>query len=190
MTAIDALTNEHRVIEQMLIVLERLASLVDRDGDRSVQLLKELADILEQYIDVLHHTKEERRLFEIVIERGLDTAGGGVSTLIHHHDTGRTQLRDLRGELHRLALGDRTASAACAVTAHEYAEFLRAHIRMEDEDVYPLVAKAMSAEEDHALALYFAQVDDDRDTAGLLARFEHLRARCAELDEPQARGSA
>jgi len=173
----------------MLTVLERLADRLDRSGDLPVRLLEDLVDILAQYADALHHTKEERRLFQIVIDRGVEAEGGSVSMLLHHHDTGRSRLRDLRSELHRLRLGDRTAVAACAAGAHDYAEFLRAHIRLEDEDVYPLIAKAMSAEEDGAIAIYFAEIDEVQHTADLLARFEQIRARCAEMDEPPARES-
>ena len=186
MKAIDALMAEHRVIEQMLTVLERLAGRLDRAGDLPMRLVEDMVDLLAQYADALHHTKEERRLFEIVIERGV-AQGGGVSELIHHHDTGRSRLRDLRSELERFRQGDRTASAACATAAGDYADFLREHIRIEDEDVYPLIAKAMSDEEDGAIALYFAEIDDARHTADLLARFEQIRARCAEVDALPAR---
>jgi hemerythrin-like domain-containing protein len=185
MTAIHKLMAEHRVIERMLTLLERLAGRIDRDGDLPVLLLKELVDLLEQYVDVLHHTKEERQLFQIVIERGIEADGGAVTALMHHHDTGRSYLRDLRGELDRLRQGDRTASAACALTAHQYAEFLREHIRVEDDEVYPLIGRAMSAEEDDALAMRFAEMDDARQTGRLLAQFEELRSRCAALDDPR-----
>lgn len=180
MAAIDLLTAEHRVIEQMLDVLERLAMGRDAGGEFPVRLLTDLADLLEQYVDVIHHTKEERRLFEIVLERGLEAEGGSVSALIHHHETGRAQLREMRAELDRVRQGDRTAAAAAALAARAYAEFLRGHIRLEDEGVYPLVAKAMSAEEDHALALYFRKVDEDGGTVHLLARFEELRTLALE----------
>lgn len=190
MTAIDTLMAEHRVIERMLTLLERLAGRLDRGGDLPARLLGDLVGVAEQYIDALHHTKEERRLFEVVIERGLETEGASVSALIHHHETGRSHLQDLGSELHRLRQGDRNAAAACVMAARQYAELLRAHIRMEDEDVFPLVGKALSVEEDRTLAMYFAEIDDARHTADLQARFEQLLVRCAELDEPPARESA
>ena len=186
-TAIDRLTAEHRVIEQMLILLERLAGRLDRGGDVPARLLMDLVDLAEQYVDALHHTKEERRLFEIVIERGVQAEGGSVSTLLHHHETGRSQLWDLRGELQRLRQGDPNAAAGCAMVARQYVELMRNHIRMEDEDVFPMVSQAISVEEDLALTRYFAECDAARHAAGLLTRFQQLRGRCAELDEPGAR---
>lgn len=187
MTAIDRLTAEHRVIEQMLTLLERLAGRLDRGGDVAARLLMDLVDLAEQYVDALHHTKEERRLFEIVIERGLQAEGGSVSALLHHHETGRSQLRALRGELQRLRQGDRNAAAGCALAASQYAELMRSHIRMEDEDVFPVVSQAISVEEDLALTMHFAELDAVRHVPDLLARFEELVRRCAELDEPGAR---
>jgi hemerythrin-like domain-containing protein len=187
-TAIDTLVAEHRLIEQMLTLLERLAGRLDRGGDLASRLLNEVIDLLEQYSDKLHHSKEERRLFEIVIERGLEAEGAAVSALIHHHETGRSQLQDLRNELHRLKQGDRTAAAACAMTAHQYADLLREHIRVEDEDVFPLVAQALSVEEDRVLATYFTKIDDERHATDLQTRFGQLLVRCAELGEPRAPG--
>ena len=100
MTAIDALMAEHRVIERMLTLLEPLAGRLDRDGDQTMRLLRGTRrPPSSRYVDALHHTKEERQLFQIVIERGIEAEGGAVSTLMHHHDTGRSQLRDLRSEL-------------------------------------------------------------------------------------------
>lgn len=189
-TIIDMLMAEHRVIEQMLTLLERLAGRLDRGGDLPLRLLKDLIDLLEQYSDALHHTKEERRLFEIVIERGIEAQGAGVSALIEHHETGRSQLQDLSRELDRLRQGDRSAAAACAMAARQYAELFHEHIRMEDEDVFPLVAKAMSVEEDRTLAMHFAELDDARHAADLRARFEQLLILCAELDGPRARESS
>lgn len=185
MTAIDTLVAEHRVIEQMLALLERQAGRLDGGGELPVLLLKDIVDLLEQYSDKLHHAKEERRLFEIVIERGIEAENAAVNALIHHHETGRSQLQDLRSELHRLKQGDRTAAAACAMTAHQYAELLRQHIRLEDEEVFPLVAKALSVEEDRTLAMYFAKLDDERHAVDLQARFGQLVVRSAELDEPR-----
>jgi hemerythrin-like domain-containing protein len=184
MTAIDALMSEHRMIEQMLTALERQTGRLDRGGDRMVQSLIDFVDLLEQYVDRLHHTKEERRLFEIVIERGLEAEGASVMALIHHHDTGRSHLRDVCSELHRLTQGDRFAPAACAMAARRYAELLRDHIRMEDEEVFPLVARAISAEENLSLATYFAEIDSAQNAANLRARFEQLLLRWADLDGP------
>ncbi len=189
MTVIDTLMAEHRVIKRMLTLLERLAGRLDRGGAPPVRLLRDLVGILEQYCDALHHTKEERRLFEIVIERGLEAEGADVSALILHHETGRSLLQDVGRELDRLGQGDPNAATACALAARQYAELLREHIRTEDENVFPLVAKAMSVEEDLALATYFAELDHARHAADLPARFEQLLIRCAELDEPRARES-
>jgi hemerythrin-like domain-containing protein len=186
-TAIDRLTAEHRVIERMLTLLERLAGRLDRGGDVPARLLMDLVDLAEQYVNALHHTKEERRLFEIVIERGLQAEGGSVSALLDHHETGRSLLQDLRGELQRLRQGDRIAAAGCAMVASQYAELLRDHIRMEDENVFPVVSQAISVEEDLALTIYFAELDAVRHVGDLLARFEELVDRSAELDEPGAR---
>lgn len=190
MAAIDRLTAEHRVIEQMVALLERLAGRLGRDGDLPAQLLAELVDLVAQYSDKLHHAKEEQRLFQIVIERGVEAEGGAVSTLLRHHETGRSYLQDLRGELHRLRQGDRNAVAGCALVAGQYATLMRNHIRLEDEQVFPLVARAMSEEEDRALVAYYAEFDASHHAADLRARFARLLDRSAELEAPRAPGSA
>jgi hemerythrin-like domain-containing protein len=184
MTAIDTLMTEHRVIEQMLTALEQQTGRLNGDGDRMARSLIDFVDLLEQYVDRLHHAKEERRLFEIVIERGLETEGASIMALIHHHDTGRSHLQDLARELRRLTQGDPHAGAACAMVARRYAELLRDHIRTEDEEVFPLVARAISVEEDLSLARYFAEIDSAQNAANLRERFGQLLLRWADLDGP------
>ena len=181
MTAIVTLMTEHRLIERLLSALGSLAGRLEAKREVPPDLLGELLDLFQQYADGLHHTKEERHLFEIAGDRDAMSEDNAVRALIHQHDVGRTHVQDMRRELGRMGSGDKYAAAALASSARVYIELLREHIRAEDEDVFPLLAQVLSAEEDARLAAHFTDIDLAQRAADLQARAEAVLARVASL---------
>jgi hemerythrin-like domain-containing protein len=65
--AIETLTHEHRVIEQVLGGLERLAEAVARGEAVERSTVKDFAQFFAGFADRCHHGKEEDRLFTAMI---------------------------------------------------------------------------------------------------------------------------
>ncbi|MBK6460980.1 MAG: hemerythrin domain-containing protein [Myxococcales bacterium] len=131
------LVGEHRRIEALLDTLERMGEAVERGEDLPRPHLCELTALLKAYADAHHHRKEEEILFRAMVAAGLSDEEGPVAFMLEQHDEGR----DLVSRLGDLAEGPPWSAgerAQVARLARDFAILLRAHIRDEDDVVYPL----------------------------------------------------
>jgi hemerythrin-like domain-containing protein len=178
MTSIDVLRDEHRRIERMLTVLDRVASSVEHGGEAPA-FVEELLEFFRLFADARHHMKEEDRLFPVIAGHGFPSDSGMVEALTHQHEMGRTHVRDMRAHLAALRAGDRRAGDAFTASAHAYTELLRVHIHMEDEDLYPEVASALTPEEERALADRFTALDATTTALDEFTRWDRLAEQAA-----------
>ena len=178
MSSIDVLRDEHRRIERILTVLDGVASRIEHGGDAPAYV-EELLEFFRLFADARHHMKEEDRLFPVIAAHGFSPDYGVVDALKHQHELGRTHVRDMRAHLAALRAGDRRAGDAFVASAHAYAELLRVHIRMEDEDLYPDVASRLTPEEERALAELFTALDATTTALDESTRWERLADRAA-----------
>jgi hemerythrin-like domain-containing protein len=180
MTSIEVLRDEHRRIERMLTVLDEVAGRVDHGGDAPAYV-EELLEFFRLFADARHHMKEEDRLFPLIAGHGFSPDYGVVNALTHQHELGRTHVRDMRAHLAALREGDHRAGNAFVASAEAYAELLRVHIHMEDEDLYPDVARTLTPEEERALTDLFTALDTTNTALDESTRWERLAAQAAGL---------
>ena len=90
MKATDILMDEHRVIEQVLNCLEKLADRCEATEviDRA-SALKALA-FFRNFADRCHHGKEEGHLFPLLEARGFARQRGPTGVMRHEHAEGRS----------------------------------------------------------------------------------------------------
>lgn len=150
-SALDALRQEHRLIERVLDALERF-----REDPAAVPMpvWGRALDFLSRYADGLHHAKEEDVLFPLLRERGLPAHGGPVGCMIHDHETGRELRRTMALELPQLGVDPDSATRLAARTA-EYVTMMRFHIHKEDQILFPLADSLVDAMEQRRLAVQF-----------------------------------
>jgi hemerythrin-like domain-containing protein len=142
MKATDILKQEHRVIEQVLDCLERIADRAraaegfDRDNASDV------LEFLRVFADRCHHGKEEDRLFPAMIEKGIPREVGPVAVMLNEHDVGREAIRGMQGAV------DGDDPSTFARHADEYVSLLREHIQKEDAILFPMADSVLSAEQE------------------------------------------
>ncbi len=178
MTAVEYLSAEHRRIEELLVALETVAIEIETSGTAPA-IAGDLLDCLQQYADVGHHAKEEILLFPALERHGIGPEGI-VDAITHQHELGRIHIRDMRRWLELVRLGEIHARGAFAASAHAYLELLRVHIQIEDENLYPIAAHVLTAEENKLLLRELQRADDEVEAVERFARWEALVARIHE----------
>ena len=73
----ELLTDEHRVIERVLAVLEKLTT---KPVENSLDCWRKALDFFSYFVDQCHHFKEERVLFPAMEERGIPREEGPIGT--------------------------------------------------------------------------------------------------------------
>lgn len=184
MEPIQFLEREHRTIERVLETLDQYAASQSSASTAGSQKdLLQFVEFIRQFADRIHHGKEERILFEQMVQAGFPRSSGPLAVMVHEHD----QARGLVRALHTLGekespwseVDRRRVKEVCAA----YTSLLRQHIRKEDEILYPMALSRLGPEALDAVADAFAEFERKDAQTGekerLLAMAERLVERYA-----------
>ena len=136
MVATEALKKDHRLIEKMLDILQKVAKKFDQGGDVPADSLKNASEFIRTFADNYHHGKEEELLFRAMEERGFPREGGPIGMMLIEHDEGRGYAKALAEGTEKYAAGDSNSRKAIAENARNYSDLLSQHIPKEDGILY------------------------------------------------------
>ncbi len=127
------LREEHRVIEKVLRVLDRL---INPAAEFEAEALRECVEFFRLFADACHHGKEEGLLFPALERGGMPREDGPISVMLHEHTIGRRLVAAMAQALPAAGDGDVSAQAAFRQTARDYIEMLTGHIWKEDNVLF------------------------------------------------------
>lgn len=176
----DILTDEHRLIEQVLeclgIIVERSQS--DRKLDkRSAQ---QAVSFLRNFADRCHHAKEEDYLFPAMGARGFPREGGPTGVMICEHQQARDHVRKMDENVEAASQGDLAAVEKFTQHARAYSNLLRNHIEKEDHCLYTMANQAFSDEDQQELLCAFERVEAEEIGAGLHEKYVGIANELAD----------
>jgi hemerythrin-like domain-containing protein len=155
----EILKDEHRVIEQVLTCLERIADYCafqrKLDGPSALQAL----DFFRTFADGCHHHKEEAHLFPVLERKGFPPKNGPTAVMRTEHDEGRHHIHAMASAVEHAMLGDSGAVERFVEHAQSYVRLLRQHIAKEDNCLFPMTDAALSSSERDALLAAFDDVE-------------------------------
>lgn len=141
MTASEILMAEHRVIEQMLGCLDRMADAAFEGRPLDLADARDAIAFLRAFADAFHHKKEEDRLFPVMERHGIPRDAGPTAVMRHEHEVGRAHVRRMDEALTAHEKGDREALGRFAFEARGFTELLRDHIAKEDQVLFPMAER-------------------------------------------------
>lgn len=159
MKAIAIIQDEHRAITAVIEGLRHLlAEIAAGRMAADHALLGAMFHYIEAFPEKLHHPKEDRYLFERLRARRPD-AGALLDGLEREHAVGRERFDELkaRWESYR---ADPAALGPFVDGVERYARFHWRHMRKEEDEVLPLAAQALAAEDWQAIDAAFASNSD------------------------------
>lgn len=138
MKATEVLIGEHRVIERVLVALEKATRRLDSGEAIRPDYFIEASEFFKGFTDGCHHKKEENVLFPAMVEGGLSYQFGPVAVMISEHDEGRTYINGLRLAAERLQYEESDAKTQVVQQALNYITLLKQHINKEDNILFPM----------------------------------------------------
>jgi hemerythrin-like domain-containing protein len=170
---LDDLKHEHRLIERVLAVLERVTEQLERNEKVSPEILAQGLEFVRGFADGCHHAKEEHGLFPTLASKSPTIEGGPVRVLTADHDAGRKLMRDLEHGIEAMRGGRPEGASAARQALRTYTHMLRRHIAKEEEILFPLSEGLLTDEDEQALEAHFERVEA-KTGAGAHERFEAL----------------
>ncbi|MDH5285334.1 MAG: hemerythrin domain-containing protein [Betaproteobacteria bacterium] len=180
MKAIAIIQDEHRAITAVIEGLRHVLGEARGGGPApDLKLLAAMFAYIERFPERLHHPKEDDYLFARLRVRRPDAAPL-LDGLHREHEVGRERFADLKALYQRYAERP-DALVPLAEAVERYSQFHWKHMRREEEEVLPLAAEALTAEDWQAIDAAFASNDDP--IVGVPARkeFRELFRRLAAM---------
>ncbi len=174
------LSEEHRVIEVMLVVLEKMVEKSRSDGRLDGEDARSAIDFIRMFADKCHHGKEEDLLFVRMNEKGIPRHGGPVAVMLDEHEQGRTLVKLMSDNITSAAAGDESALREFGDAAGVYVALLRTHIQKEDTILFPLADRVFDNRDQQELEKSFETVEHDHMGAGTHKTYLHLAKSLAE----------
>jgi len=177
-TATEVLRREHDAILLMLDAAEALAGRLKAGEPVEPRLLEGTLEFFRLFADQCHHGKEEDLLFPKLVEKGMQREMGPIGVMLHEHEQGRALVRQMGQAAAEYQQGRPDAGAHWAHAARGYAMLLREHIAKENEILFVMAERMLTAEEQRALAVEFERVELEKMGAGT---HERLHAQMNQL---------
>ena len=171
--AIDDLMHEHEAILFALKILGAFEQRLHAGVATEREDIAAFLGFLKEFADKCHHGKEEGILFPAMVAAGVPEQNGPVGALLDEHAQGREWIRTMEASL-QPALD----AAAFTRAAAAYSALLQAHIRKENEMLFPMAEKLLSPEQLDALFEAFEAHEENVIGAG---RHEELHAMLKDL---------
>ncbi len=140
--AIDDLKHEHDAIQAALKILESFERRTSAGEPVDTGDLSAFLGFLKEFADKCHHGKEEGILFPALVSAGLPAQTGPIGVLLDDHVQGRGWIAQMESSLTPALDPARFAQAA-----HGYRDLLQAHIRKENEVLFPMAEQMLKPDQ-------------------------------------------
>jgi hemerythrin-like domain-containing protein len=153
-SATALLSDEHRVIERVLAVLQKLTT---EPVEKSLDAWRKALDFFSHFADQCHHFKEEQVLFPAMEERGVPREGGPIGMMLTEHEEGRSYVRAMLAAIPLVEARNEVAKEILVDKAKAYLRLLKDHIQKEDEILFKIADDVIPADEQKALLRSFEE---------------------------------
>ncbi|MBA3997637.1 MAG: ABC transporter [Candidatus Accumulibacter sp.] len=179
MEALRIIGDEHRNLWRIAVTLDQLRGEIEDGGRADPQLFNAIFDYIDNFVDRLHHPKEDDFLFRLLRARSAQAAAL-LDRLQAEHRDGPENLKGLRARL-VAAAGSADAGRAFAEALKNYTDGLKAHIRSEEKEVMPLARTVLTDADWAEIDAAFADNSDPLFGASAQVEFRELFHRIASL---------
>jgi hemerythrin-like domain-containing protein len=156
------LRDDHESILRMLDVMEEVAHRLNQGTSVPPETLTSIQEYLQVFADRGHHGKEEDLLFPLLESKGIPRRGGPIGVMLEEHDLGRGFIRQMVEASGQYAAGAAGSGSRWATAGREYAMLLRGHIDKENNILFTMAERILSAAEQNQLSGAFEKIETER----------------------------
>jgi len=171
---IETLREEHRNIEELLLVLEQELSVFDRNERPDYEIIQAVISYFQDYPDCCHHPKEDR-IFEKLKARD-PVAAESVGDLEAEHQNESKRLQRVAHLIRSILTDHVVLRQTFGDIVRDFVDHQRKHMEMEERVLFSAAVNALRPED-------WAEIDekwsDKKDTMFNVA----IEERCQSLRE-------
>jgi branched-chain amino acid transport system ATP-binding protein len=145
MDALTIISQEHSNMWRLATALDQVASDMQAGAPLEPAFFEAALDYITQFVDRMHHPKEDDFLFRLLRLRSADAAEV-LDALEADHRQGPHNLSQLRAKLAAAGQGQ-LSTTDLAVAINRYTDVLKGHIKTEEKHVLPLARKVLQPQD-------------------------------------------
>lgn len=172
---LQVLGREHANIAALLRILEREVAEFEQGGRPDYELIRAVVDYFLSFPDLYHHPKEDL-VFARVRQRD-PAAVAAMGDLRREHEKLAARTRELSDGVRAILDEAQVPRDAFVRWARDFIDLQKDHMRMEDEQFFPLARALLDAEDWAALKAEMTDAEDPLFGEQVGGRFERLRQR-------------
>lgn len=186
MNSIELMVEEHKNIKRMLLVIRKYCYGVLKNKAVDYDDFYMIIDFVRNYADKHHHGKEEKILFDLMVNELGPIAEKLVNQgMMVEHDLGRLHMQELEGALVKVKNGDDEAKLDVIANAISYTHLLYRHIDKEDNAAYTYAGNNLSKDSldklDKACDDFEREAKKDKVQEKYMKLIEDLEKKAAEF---------
>lgn len=160
MLPVGPLMIEHRLIERIIILMNKELKNIARNNKANIEFINIAIDFIKIYADRCHHGKEEDILFRDLAKKPLSIEHKRImNELIKEHVLARGNVKKLIEAKDKYKEGDNEALKAIAENMDILVKFYPVHIEKEDKQFFIPVMTYFSSEEKETMLKEFWEFD-------------------------------
>lgn len=172
MDGISLMIDEHKNIKRMLLVIRKACLGIMNGKEIDYEDFENMIDFVRNYADKNHHGKEEKILFNKMIDEIGETAEKLVKYgMFVEHDMGRLYIRELEEGIARVKSGDAQSKLDVIANAVSYTHLLKRHIDKEDNVVYSFAKRELCEDTINKINIECYEFEDEMKTSGTLDKY-------------------
>lgn len=179
MEALRIIKDEHRNLWRLAITLDQVIEEMQQANKADPAFITSVLDYFEHFMDGCHHRKEDEHLFRLLRQRS-DAAAPLLDRLQAEHRNAPHNLAALRQRLADVQSGRATVQDLTNAL-RRYIDEQKAHIRAEEQDIYPLARDVLTPDDWAEIDKAFLDNDDPVFGREARAEFRELFHKVASL---------
>jgi len=172
---IESLREDHRNIEELLLVLEQEISVLDREERPDYEIIKAIISYFQDYPDCCHHPKEDM-IFEKLKVRD-SVAAESVGDLETEHQNEGERLRRVAEMIRRVLTNHEVPRQTFDDIMRDFIEQERKHMAMEERVLFSASVSALQPEDWSEIDAKWAEAKDSMFNVAVEERCQSLRER-------------
>jgi hemerythrin-like domain-containing protein len=178
---IERLSQEHRNIEKLLVILERELEVFDRGDRPDYEVIRAVISYFEVYPELYHHPQEDLVFARL---RARDPAAAArIGDLAREHRKGAERLRRVAQAVENVLADRELLRQDVDAIVREFIAHERRHMMMEDRDFFPAAVAALESQDWTEIASAVTAHQDPLFSEATEQRFDTLRAHILRLEQ-------
>ena len=184
---IEILREEHRNIEELLLVLEQELNVFDRNEQPDYEILQAVISYFQDYPDCCHHPKEDM-IFEKLKARD-PVAAGSVGDLEAEHQNEGKRLQRVAQMIRSILTHHEVLRPTFDDIMRDFIEHERKHMEMEERVLFPAAVNALQPEDWAGIDAIWSEKKDTMFNVAIEEKCQSLRERILQWERQKSGGS-